>query len=660
MKTTWIALWLATSAAAGAAQTRIAEVSAPERAAWIDHLLPLPHEVSIPRKAVLRPGDVKLTFRPNAGEVEQQARRELLALFQQKAGAKPDGAGFEICIGVLDAQGRLCGAAVPHAARLKSLPHPAQAYLVQPLGDAKLAAAALAPAGVYYAAQTLKQLLAAKLSKDRIEIPLAEITDWPDLDERGLWNFDLDLIPWIASLKMNFAKVPGRMERIRRGQPVRAWPARSKRFPNVLKAAAARAVKAVPNVTHLNYIGAKLGGYDAYPELAGKGDEAVPKIWYKPRRIRVPCAACPVLKRLIAEYIMCLAAAGAQEVSVWLSEFKGQCQCPACRKAGQLRMETRAAVDGWRLAREKYPHLVLRIFYCMGGKSLDDTYQVLKELPPEVKIERCYGQYGEAFDRIAAEGRWVGSYAGVVLTRAEYSGLRFYGPPAIRRRVGDLLKRHWSAMYSINYVYSAGAYQRGLFDFHVCALAEWSWNLKGRDTRALARAWATRRGCARPDRVGDWAAVMARLEHAIAPAIRSRAWSKLPAAIRSRQKLEMGKGLLSGFCRPTAYARQLDACQRALSIAQAAGEQDLALETQYARALVQAVAALNGVLAGRSSRAALARLKQASEEMIRTFDARMDLLRAEPRSFAAATKKKHADLWRRRVLALQAAATPSQ
>ena len=75
---------------------------------------------------------------------------------------------------------------------------------------------------------------------------------------------------------------------------------------------------------HLNYIGAKHGGYEAYPDLAGKGDEAVPTIWYKPRRIRVPCGACPALKKIIAEYMICLASKGARVVITTRDIAKGE------------------------------------------------------------------------------------------------------------------------------------------------------------------------------------------------------------------------------------------------------------------------------------------------------------------------------------------------
>ena len=611
---------------------------------------------------LLRPQDVGIKLRAGAGDVEQQAARELAALLKAKTGVEPAGAGFEIRIGVLGEDGSIDGIAVPNAGRLKALPNNDQAYVIQPRGSEGLLLAALNANGVYHGVQTLKQLLGPMASKEQVAIPLASVVDWPDMEERGLWNFDLDLIPWLASLKLNFAKARTSMARIRRREPVRAKPESTKRFPNVLVAGRLRALKAVPNVAHLNYIGAKHGAYEAYPQLAGKGDEAVPTIWYKPRRIRVPCAACPRLQEIIAQYMAGLASKGAQEISVWLSEFQGQCQCETCLAAGQLRMETQAACRGWLRARKEHPDLVLRIFYCMGGKSAEDTLAVLMELPPEVKIERCYGSYGKAFDQAAAQGRWLASYAGPPMAKGEFSGMRFYaGSRTIDylRRVHD---RKWRGVYSINYVYSTGAYQRELFDFHVSALGEWAWNLNGRTVGQFAKAWATRAGYAEPVKVAEWVELIDPIERGHEPALRSRAWGDVPEAIKARQPLRFDRGLLAGIPNANAFDDQFAVCEQALGIAKSAGAKELVLETQYLAAFVRSLKALNALVAQAAKAeprprmdARLAELRQATKDMADAMDRKTDLLVAEPRDFAQSIKRLHADMWDKRVKAVEAA-----
>ena len=503
------------------------------------------------------------------------------------------------------------------------------------------------------------QLLAPKLTNEQVAIPLASVIDWPDVDERGLWNFDLDLIPWLASLKLNFAKVPSPPEKIERGKPVRARLRAPKTFPNVFQAARLRALNAVPVVTHLNYIGHHHGAYKAYPESAGKGDEAIADTWYAPRQIRLPCAACPVWKTIIAEYMADLASKGAREVSVWLSEHQGQCQCPTCLAAGQFRMETKAAYEGWLEARKQHPHLVLRIFYCLGGKSLDDTTQCLMELPPEIKLEHCYGRYSAAFDKAAAQGRWLATYSGPPLANAQFSGMRFYGATRTRNFVRTRLQRKWSAIYSINYVYSTAAYQKQLYDFHVSALAEWTWNLGGRTLADFARAWATRTALPHPDKFAQWVALIEPIERAHDAALRSRHWPRAADAIKARKPPRLARGLLAGIPNAAAFGKQLAECHKARQIAQAAGHQHLALEADYVAAFIRTLRALHTLQTQAHKGAApnglagpLAEFRTAATDMAHAIDAKTDLLTAEPRAFAHAIKKLHADTCRQRVKAI--------
>ncbi len=78
-----------------------------------------------------------------------------------------------------------------------------------PVDERTLALTAAQPQGVYYAVQTLKQLIAAAPSAEqgRIVIPLADVTDWPDMAERGMWGGDVnDDMPWLAQWKMNLVE----------------------------------------------------------------------------------------------------------------------------------------------------------------------------------------------------------------------------------------------------------------------------------------------------------------------------------------------------------------------------------------------------------------------------------------------------------------------
>ena len=64
--------------------------------------------------------------------------------------------------------------------------------------------------GVYYAGRTLCQFLETSAKQRNVDVPLAEITDWPGSGrERGLWNFPepASWVPWMASLKLNYGKM---------------------------------------------------------------------------------------------------------------------------------------------------------------------------------------------------------------------------------------------------------------------------------------------------------------------------------------------------------------------------------------------------------------------------------------------------------------------
>ena len=140
------------------------EVSADEQAQWVRWVIPLPKEIRITNKVELPASEVRITLREGAGEVEKTAAGELASLLKDKADADVAGGRFEILIGVCDAQGKIEDTTVPDAARLKGLPNCEQAYLVRRIGDSRIVLTALDERGVYYAAQTLGQLLEGTLA----------------------------------------------------------------------------------------------------------------------------------------------------------------------------------------------------------------------------------------------------------------------------------------------------------------------------------------------------------------------------------------------------------------------------------------------------------------------------------------------------------------
>ena len=166
---------------------------------WTSNLLPLPHEIRIADSVRCKPGEVGIALRDQAGPIERQGAAELEALFVEKGAAKPNGGAFTIDIGVAPANSTAIE-------RLQSLKNKAQAYLIEPRGRDGLVLTGLDERGVYYACQTLIQLLEPEMSQEQVHIPLAQVLDWPDMDERGLWNFpepdDLDPVAGHAQIEL--------------------------------------------------------------------------------------------------------------------------------------------------------------------------------------------------------------------------------------------------------------------------------------------------------------------------------------------------------------------------------------------------------------------------------------------------------------------------
>ena len=128
--------------------------------------------------------------------------------------------------------------------------------------------------------------------------------------------------------------------------------------------------------------------------------------------------------------------------------------------------------------------------------------------------------------------------------------------------------------------------------------------------------------------------------------------------MKSREPVQLGRGVSAGFPTAKDLDAQLAECERAQAMAQDAGARDMVLEAQYVASLARWLKALHLLLVraarGRNANAELVTLRQASQDMAAAFDAKTDLVEAEPKSFAESIKKLHAELWEKRVGGLEA------
>jgi len=414
---------------AGLLNAEIKEASQEGISIWTRRVIPLPHEFSVKKEVVLSPSDISLKLRTGAGDVEKTGFAELENLFREKTGEVPSGKKFLILIGVLDDKGAVEGRKVGNAVRLKSLPNNQQAYIIESQGENTIIVAGLNERGVYYGIRTLYQLLEMTLTPDKAIIPLVSVVDWPDFDERGVWNFMTDeYLPWYASYKLNFSHLSAGLvpNPVKREENVRV-----RDMTGYLKRRHIRAFVEAFSITHLNFLDRYFGLYQAYPELAGKGEKAWQKANPHPQH-RVPCATNPLMVKVLTEIMESAAEQGARDFSVWLSEFTSQCECEECMKTGQSEAETYAAISAWKKVREKYPDFVLRIFYAITPPK-DKIIDFFSKIPIEVKLERCgqetvsikprYVYANPGFDEFAARGGWVATYDAQVRT---YDGRWFF------------------------------------------------------------------------------------------------------------------------------------------------------------------------------------------------------------------------------------------
>ncbi len=543
---------------------------------WLNWLIPLPKEVSIQQQITWPATGVRITLAGDACELQRNAARKLRGLFLEKAGSETDApGGFEILLGICDARGRIGDVLVPDAARLRDLPNREQAYLIRPIGTDRLTLAALDPRGLFYAAMTMRQLLEPKFHGDDVTLPLAVVTDWPDMSERGEWGgSSVRDIEWMAERKMNLVEFHTMHEFDEKGIAV------TDISQSLLRRGQVNGVKMVPIISHLNGMGRR-GVYNAYPELRGKGEKALYK--HDSTELWAPCASHPKLHEIMADWMRGYAEKDARDISCWLGELTQHCQCEECAKVGQFALETRAFVKAWQQARNDYPDLRIRILTTQGSYATNDL--VLAEVPPEIGV--TYYDGGRTYDssrepmiyplleQYSAEGRWLGCYP--QLTPSWRIVSPWSCPQFVKARMTEFVDKGLDSL---------GGYvvpDNRLFDFNVTAAAEWSWNAHGRDERQFALAWATRKGFLQPEAVADWAVLLGPVSWDIYGARLVERYFFRPGTIermvKSRAVPPFGEGIFRYIPNAEHFAKNREICRRAMHLAERCGSSAIKAET---------------------------------------------------------------------------------
>ena len=572
----------------------------PPREQWLKHLLPLPHEISFGGAVCCMPGELSIRVSDKAGPAERFALAELTDCIQRKSGHAPVGSRFEILLGMVDDRGMVDGLSIAEFDRFAALPNWDQAYVIQPQGAERLVLGGGGPQGVYYAVRTLIQLLEPVLGPEQVIVPLVSIMDWPDLAERGLWNFPepAEWIPWLSSLKLNYGKMDTTLCPIVRGKQNHA-----EIEAELMMKSRLRAFNYVPYIVHLNFLH-DVGLFTAYPELAGKGDGALAGRYFAHKsgnQHRAPCASNPLLVDILTEWMGDIADKGATEVSCWLTERPAQCGCEPCTAVGQFVLEARAFVAAWRKTQDRHPTFLIRLF--LSTTTAQKDHQILAETPSEVKIVRACATMMERvlceprdlnanplLDHYAARGRWLVSYDVPLTVNACVETPEFKLPESSAHRVRDYVHH----LHRRNYQGAIGmmAWQttvtRETCGFNISALAEWGWNVNGRSEREFAIAWATLRGHGDPERVGEWAELIGAVEFDVYdsdfPICYS--WGQAEEMVKQRHRPHLGEGMFRYYADAEDFDRKLEVCNRAMRVAAGLANPLFVLETDVTKSYV--------------------------------------------------------------------------
>ena len=479
-----------TTLAAGAKSTPVTKDEAQD---LIRYTVPLPKQIEVGSKVQLPAEQVTVQVGNTSQPLVIQAAKELHEVLGQsgQTPAQAEGA-FTIAL-------QLGGG---EADVLKQYKHPDQAYSIRPAADDNgLLCVAIGPRGLYYASKTLQQLLKAKLAGGQVQIPLVKVTDWPDMEDRGLWGGDSSQnIRWLSDRKMNYLEHISHTGIDKDKKCHVSYPPFKQRM---IDEGPTYGINPVPVVLHLEQLKG-YGLFDAYPELQGRDASE-----------GVICYSNPKFSEVLAEWLVLWGKTpGVKEVDVWMAENmygKKACQCDQCKKADRAVLEAKCILKAWDIAKKQLPNLGLRML--TSEASEDCNAKIIPMLPRDLKLwyyhslftyntsrEPMIGHFQPYLINAVKEGRWVGVCPN--LSAVVGLWMPMSSPVFIHARMNEYVDKGLQGL--IGYAVPVISYCQ----MNTEAAAEWSWNAKGRSPREFALSYAVRQGYKDPARFADWSETM--------------------------------------------------------------------------------------------------------------------------------------------------------
>jgi len=548
---------------------------------WIQWLVPLPHQIELSAKVRVPVSNIRIRLPREPTELDRCAAEELAQLLSEATGIEPRISSLPGPPGTFVIDLRRSPA---DREAIGDRPNPDQAYFIRGLrgkqqGVVGLACGANTDVGTYYAVKTLKQLLAPGIEGSgeaaTVAIPVCEITDWPDMEQRGQWaGITPDYTELMAELKFNLVEQYTALSVDEEGV------GHAKMDMQVMEHARHHAVHIVPLTHHLDQLELCAPNiFKIYPQLRAVGAGNNTGL----------CFSRPEVVTLLAQWLTELGKIpGVGDVAICLSEEAATgCQCEQCQLQDRFVLETRTCLAAWEQAKRECPHLGLRLVLTQASYPSND--KILAAVPSGVKVSYYHGSltYNTSrrqmiyplLEEYVKRGRWLGVYPTV--GASWYIAAPFTNPQFIHYRMSEFVDKGLSCL--VAYASPSHWY----YIPNIEAAMEWSWNAHGRSPAEFAASYAVRHGLQHPEKFAEWT-------ETISPVSWDIYGSRFPYREISggtEQVIlgtaELGSGIFGEFKREEQFDEDLAKCQAALALAHEIGNQGIMLETRIIQAYTQ-------------------------------------------------------------------------
>lgn len=506
--------------------------SDPRMRRWTDRLIPLPKEISIDSSITIRADKIKVA---DFAATTPRAETALWLLKTLTAGGSPENPQITFS---LHLNGHSPAVPAPITKRLGALPNGDQAYAIVSRPDTgEIMLIANDAEGLFYAVRTILQLLLqpgqAINSATALEIPWAQVMDWPDMKDRGAFcaiggfdTFERDF-QWMGRWKLNCfnrncdvridnAHSPEH-EMFKTYEPIISQPSRRRRQMVESAFAGVRMYAALNHIEQTCLYGGLLEArtnpaMKKYLEVLARQD---PNQKFDPYMAALSVSNPATIDLLAAwfEKMAELSVGHNDRIIVWLTENRTYCH-DDMRKAmadkgfyDHYVMELEAVMQAMERARRKCEWLKYDIGLSQGCRLQETRERILKMVPADVGVHYYDGTltYTSSKNEIIfpelAEFARAGGRAGVVptITHACEAVVPWTGLDYIHFRCNEFVDKGLQSVFAFIQP------DRYHCEQELMALAEWSWNAGGRTPAEFAEAYAAATRICNPKLYSQWA-----------------------------------------------------------------------------------------------------------------------------------------------------------